>query len=301
MKKIALFTFLLLTVALVRAQNIPNPSFEDWRTYTDGEIPESWNTSDSLIYSFLNSHTAEKEISDHCHLSYAIKLTSRGSFPLAVPGVATNGVIGGSLTAPTYSGGSPDTARSKYLNGCIKYNPTSGTDKAVISAFLFRWNSGAGRRDTVGYAIDSIGSTPSMTTFNQEFTYLDFDNQPDTIFIILQSSIGVFNASIGSSLVVDNLSLSGWVGIQEAGSPVKSMKLFPTPADRVLMVSAELSKLVTMHYEILDNNGKLAATAEMKSGTAQIDISMLAAGNYFFSLRDESGNSLASEQFTIAR
>ena len=233
MKKITSLTFLLLTAVLfTNAQNIPNPSFEDWQNYSLGERPISWNTSDSVIYANGFGHSAVREATDICNLTYSLKLISCGFGTLAAPGVATNGIIAGSLSSYTVSGGSPDTARSKFLNGCVKYTPTSTTDKAVISAFLFRWNAAAGQRDTVAYTVDSISEALTLTSFNYPFTYLDYQNQPDTILVLLQSSKAVFNASVGSSMIVDNLSLSGWVGINETNSPVKSVKIFPMPTNQ---------------------------------------------------------------------
>jgi hypothetical protein len=302
MKKITTFTFLLMTVALMsNAQNIPNPSFENWQSYSLGELPTSWNTSDSLTFANGAGHSAVKEGTDHCHLTFAIKLISCGIGFIAAPGVATNGIISGTVSSYTISGGSPDTARSRSFNGCLKYNPSAGTDKAVISAFLFRWNSVAGTRDTVAFSIDSVSSTPAMTTFNNEFIYRDYVNQPDTVLILLQSSPGLFNASIGSALIVDNLTLSGWVGINEANSPVKSMQIFPMPANQELNVNVELNKAIMMNYEIMDNNGKLIASGKMNGLSQKIDISSMAIGNYFIALLDEEGRKLSADKFTIVR
>jgi len=301
MKKITTITFLLLMVSVAKSQNIPNPSFETWQNYSLGETPTSWNTSDSVIFANGFGHSAVKEVTDHCHLNFAIKLISCGFLNIAAPGVATNGVISGTVSSYTITGGSPDTARSKAFNGCFEYNPTAGTDRGVISAFLFRWNGVTGVRDTIAYTIDSVTSTPTMTTFNNEFTYLDFVNQPDTILILLQSSRGVFDASIGSNLIVDNLTLTGWVGINEAGSPIKSVKLYPMPANQELNVSMELKQAVSVSYQVMDNNGRLITTGKMKSATENIDISALPAGNYFIMLRDDEGRNLYSDKFTISR
>ena len=49
------------------------------------------------------------------------------------------------------------------------------------------------------------------------------------------------------------------------------------------------------------NNGNIAAKGEMISNTQKIDVSRLAAGNYFVNLRDLSGKKMCSDKFTIAR
>ncbi len=300
MKKIILVVFMISGVLFSSAQSILNPSFEDWVTYNLGERPVFWNTSDSLTASIGAGHSAVKEATDVCDLSYAVKMTSIGLFTLTGPGVVTNGVISGNASSYTVSGGTPDTARSKFINCCLKYIPAApGTDNAIISAFLFKSNGGS--RDTIAYSINTIGTTLVMNNFSFGFHYIDFDNQPDTILIILQSSRGISDATVGSALTVDNLTLTGWVGIDDAASQVKSMKLYPIPANDELTIMAELNNPVAMHYEIMDIAGKLVGTSKMESNTEKIDISPLPAGNYFITLRDDAGKKLIADKFTIVR
>src|SRR4051812_21788800 len=117
MKKIStLILFLFTTTLIAVAQNpIPNPSFENWRTYTgtygSGDVPTGWQTSDSAYInaSFGTSgHSAVKEATVNCNLLYSIKLTTITGLGLIGPGVATNGTITG---ISTVAGGSPDTVR----------------------------------------------------------------------------------------------------------------------------------------------------------------------------------------------
>ncbi len=303
MKKITLLTFLfLIGTRITNAQNIPNSSFENWVSYDMGEKPISWNTSDSLTAHNGLGHSAVKESSDFCDLIYSIKMTSIGFGTITGPGVATNGVITGNVSSYSASGGSPDTARSRFISGCVKYIPAgAGTDKGVISAFLFRWNAATSTRDTIAYSIDSITTALALTSFSYPFIYRDWVNQPDTALIILQSSPALFNASIGSSMTVDNLALSGWVGINEANSVVKVVKLFSLPVSNELNVHVELTSAISMKYEVMDVTGKLMITDKMKSETEKIDVSKLATGNYFITLRDEQGKKLYSDKFTIVR
>lgn len=303
MKKIILVACMISGALFSGAQTIPNPSFEDWANYSLGERPVFWNTSDSLTVAVGAGHSAVKEATYKCDQSYAAKMTSIGiTFPVAAtgPGVITNGVITVNGLNYAASGGTPDTARSRFLSGCLKYIPAApGTDKGVISAFLFRWNGTA--RDTVAYTVDTIETTLVMTNFNYGFNYIDFDNQPDTILIILQSSKGISNATAGSELTVDNLALSGWVGIDESASPVSSMKLFPMPANQEITVVTQLSRSVSVSYDILNVTGQVVATNRMGGETEKIDVSVLPVGIYFFVLRDDAGKKLISDKFTIVR
>src|SRR5205085_10847541 len=87
---------------------IPNPSFENWTPYTSGEYPTSWFTTDSTYLAYgATAHSAVRELTDVCNLSYSVKLTSVLVSIAVGPGVATNGKITG---ISTITGGSPFTA-----------------------------------------------------------------------------------------------------------------------------------------------------------------------------------------------
>src|ERR1051326_2727253 len=136
MKK--LFTLVITLAAFAGAYaQIPNPSYELWTTYSLGEYPTYWNTSDSAYQSIGGGHSAIRETVDKCDGNNALRLTSISVFVTnLLPGVATNG----KLVSPTLiTGGSPFTARPLNFNGCYKYVPT-GADTGRVTALLSRWN-----------------------------------------------------------------------------------------------------------------------------------------------------------------
>src|SRR5690242_19336924 len=133
MKKISLLTFLFLA-GIVKSFGqgpIPNPSFEQWHTYTGScsapnKIPDYWQTSDSAfcgISGGTSGHSAQQELVNKCDSNFAIKLTTVSVLGNIGPGVATNGTITG---INTVGGGTTDTARSTNFTGCYMYVPAGG-------------------------------------------------------------------------------------------------------------------------------------------------------------------------------
>src|SRR5437867_469511 len=115
MKKI--FTLFAISLSLFSTaySQIPNPSFETWTPYPSGEYPTFWATSDSAYVALGGAHSAVRELTDICNLSYSVKLTSVSVLGNQGPGVATNGKITG---ISTITGGSPFTARPLQFTGC---------------------------------------------------------------------------------------------------------------------------------------------------------------------------------------
>ena len=100
-------------------------------------------------------------------------------FPVSGPGIATNGIISLVGTNFQFSGGSPDTARSRYFTGYYKYSPKNATDAAIVNVTLFR--NVTGTRDTV--AVGTIMFTDTVDTYTNfivQMHYRDWENRPDT-------------------------------------------------------------------------------------------------------------------------
>jgi len=297
MKKIFTLLFIsLLSFSVAFSQTIPNSSFENWIPYSSacasGERPTGWQTTDSLSVCYFAGHTAVKEGVDKCDALYSIKLTSVIS-PLKAPGVATNGI----LSATAASGGTPDTARSAQLTGCYKYVPQAG-DTGIISAFLFRWNGVS--RDTIASIRQLLLTTVStMTNFNFNFTYKDWSHQPDTVLIVLQSSPALNSAQANSTLIVDNLAMIGYVGINE-NKIIRSINIFPQPAQDGLNIHVELAQNVSLKYEIADLTGRKILSGKLESANEKIDIRNLSRGNYFVSLLND-GAIVYSTKFIVSK
>ena len=296
MKKILLaISLFFVTAALSSAQtNILNGSFETWTSYPMGEYPTYWSTSDSLYQVFGGPHSAVREGVDKCDLLYSLKLTSVTALGNDAPGVATNGRVVG---LNVIDKGTPDTTRYERVTGCYKYTGV-GSDVGFISVFLLKYNTTTGERDTVAASVTTTTTNAGVTNFSTNFVYRE-PFKPDTFLAILNSSPGIGNAEPGSTLIIDNLSMSGWVGIEETLPLVKTVKLYPTPASEELHIETEVNRSIPVRYEISDVTGKRLSTGSLQTGSQSIDVRKLASGNYLFVIRDDEGAQLYSGKFSV--
>lgn len=294
MKKICTLLFSSLIILSSAYAQIPNPSFENWTSYTGGEYPTFWATSDSAYVAFGGGHSAVRELTDICDLINSVKLTSVSVLGNQGPGVATNGKITG---ISTITGGSPYTVRPLQFTGCYKYIPAA-SDSGRIFALLTRWNGTA--RDTIALAAYAPHLQSTMTNFSIPFVYLDLVNIPDTILIVLSSGQGVNQTTAGSVLTVDNVSTSGAVGLHE-NTLIKNINIFPQPAQDVLNIQVELNQNVSMLYEVADITGRKILSGKMNSTSERIDISTMSRGNYFIALRNEDGAILYTSKFIMTK
>ena len=296
-----LLSLLMILMFFGAYAQVPNTGFENWHPYSSaGEYPDGWTTSDSLSDALGGGHNATKDI-DAFEGTYAIRLTSVQTIIAKGPGVATNGSVTLAGTDFAFSGGSPDTARYRYMTGQFKYNPASATDTGLATVLLYR--TVAGIRDTTALGIYKFaGAVSAYTPFSVQLHYRDYVNNPEMIIVILQSSKGVNDPdlAVGTELLIDSLNFSGFVGVDELADNIASLNYYPTPASSELHIDVELKKQDVIHYEIYDERGRLVLQNPLNTNHETADVSQLANGNYVLRIANASRN-LFSGNFTIAR
>jgi hypothetical protein len=307
MKKIftQIFIFVLIGSATY-SQNIGNGSFENWTSYNgtslfgvpfSGEYPTGWQTTDSIYQYGTAPRSALREGVNKCDTLYSIKLITQSALGNIGPGVATNGTLAGT----SVSGGKPDTARSAQFSGCYLYSPVN-TDTGMISAYLFKWDTALAKRDTIAFAKMSMTTAnTSMTSFMLNFSYVDWSREPDTLLITLQSSPGLNGSSqVGSTLYIDSLRLSGYVGISK-NAYIREIKIFPQPAQNELNIDITLNHEIEMTYQLADITGRRVLNGMIHPGKQKIDINSLSRGSYFISLYSREGAILYSSKFIVSK
>jgi hypothetical protein len=302
-----LFTFLFICFALTTAsaQTIPNSGFENWTPYVSGEYPDGWTTSDSVTVAYGGGNSAYKG-TDAYEGTYCMHLKSTEILFIILqvkgPGFATNGNMALVGTNFEFSGGSPDTARSRFFSGYYKYLPLGANETGSVKVYLLKRNGSV--RDTIATGISLFTDTVnSYTKFFTQMVYRDFNVQPDTCLIIVQSSIGVNDPSIvvGTELIVDSLGFEGFVGINEISDLIKEVRVFPSPAAQEITIDVELKKNASLSYDIFDLNGRRLKSSGMNSLKQKVDVSDLSAGQYILRLNDSGKQVLYSTGFTVAR
>jgi hypothetical protein len=295
MKKLLLFSSLIyFFVSNSQAQNVPNGGFENWTSAGLWENPDFWQTTDSFSITQSGMHSATKETVDIHGGSYALKLTPFTYIAvLQVPGVASNGKI--NTTTLSIIGGSPDTVRHATLNGWYKYAPVSG-DSCSISVSLFKWN-GTSRTLVASGVFGTPVAASSYTQFSINLNY-DTTLTPDSMLMTIFSS--PFGAShLGTVLLVDDLSFTGVVGIEENSPAEKSVNVYPIPASNEIHIAVNNLNMPNASVEFFDVLGNKVLSSELKTDNSTVDISKLENGNYFFSILDERKNQVAKGKFSV--
>ncbi len=321
MKKIILLFLLAASAINLYAQGpVPNGGFENWSTFSTGtptpysyEMPDNWKTTDSISVANSNGpvHSVSKEASTVQSGTYSMRLQSWsyliGGFPFinGIPGCATNGdvIVNTSTASIIPVSGSPDTVRHAQLSGFYRYSAGgTGNDSGSIEVCLLQRNTISGNRDTVAMGQTYFHNQGSYTNFS--VTINQFGSvalNPDSMLIWIQSSprepLG--SGQTGSILLIDSLSFSGVIGINELQNAVNAMQVYPVPAIDVLNVDVDLKNPIRISYEVIDINGKQKLSHSMDAAKTKIDVSSLSNGNYFVNLLDENGNRLSSGKFTI--
>jgi hypothetical protein len=181
---------------------------------------------------------------------YAAKLVS-GSFnplgsPIFIPGYIGSSVL--DIPNATIYLGKPYTLRPERFQGYYKYSPVGG-DSALVQVMLSRYNSGAGKRDTLSFDRIIIHSAvPVYTQIDFPLNYLDTLNTPDTLILVFASSAGVnfqvldgSHGQVGSTMWVDDLKfVFPTVGVDE--NKTGNLDIFPNPNDGMFTISLPSEK-----------------------------------------------------------
>lgn len=303
-------TLLIASIALfwgsvLSAQVVPNGGFEVWTSHGSGtfELPDFWNTTDSISLAYTGgfSHSAIKETTDLHGGSFALRLTGWQSPLGPAPGAATNGEINTSNF--TIIGGTPDTVRHAKLNGFYRFTP-AGTDICSVIVSLLRWNSSTNMRDTIAGGEFSANSTTggaAYAPFTVNLSYQDWINNPDTMVILITTApLQIGSGTVGTTLLIDDLSFTGVVGINELESVVRKAEVFPSPASSFITIRVELKRAIPLHYSIYDVRGKQVFSDVLEPYETRVNVSYLPAGNYKLQLM-EGAKTAYSTGFVINR
>ncbi|MCB9169933.1 MAG: hypothetical protein H6597_07595 [Flavobacteriales bacterium] len=205
----------LTAPSVILPDELPNHDMEQWTDIVTND-PTDWTTYNGWLAYY--GETPAEQSTDANTGAYSLKLSSlqvNGGF---LPGIVTNGQLGGQ--GPY--GGIPYTAMPTMLDGALRYVP-NGTDSAAIAA-LFYANGvlvGAG-------VVPIVQPYPFWTDFSMPVT---FNQAPDTMLLVIYSG-----DSAGSSIWVDDLSFQG-ISVGLAGNNEEGPVVFPNPVDDLLHVN----------------------------------------------------------------
>ena len=298
---IATFNFDLLTLNCI-AQ--PNGDFEDWGITANYERPDSWQTLNILsLFSPPNPLSAFKATGVDKHSgNYALKIKTiyinNNPAPQQIPDtlgyVFTGKVI---LSPPSIRFGIAYTGRPQTLEFWAKYFPV-GDDLGGAVIILRKWNGISS--DTIAEGNIKITDTvAAYTLFQSDLTYRSVES-PDTLIIVLASSYKQSKARVGSVIYIDDVALTGWVGINEPQNCIsEKIKIFPNPAKEevtILSLTEEADNI-----RLIDVSGKTVFFNTIQNQRISINTTGFAEGIYLCEIRNKKNKILTTGKFNIVK
>ncbi len=301
MKK-AVITLVFLSSLILNAVSQPNGGFENWVAEFNYQTPASWQTLNFLsIFSPPNPISAFKATGVDKHSgNSALKLKTIFVNNNPVPG-AINDTIGYIFTGkvnispPSLKLGVPYIGRPEKLEFWAKYLPV-GMDLAAVTVILQKWNGTS--TDTIARTDIIIDSTIIYTLFQSDLIYQSSE-LPDTLIIGFSPSYKSAIARVGSVLYLDDVALTGWVGIEEKNIYTDKVKVFPNPATDEININAQMDE--ADNIQLIDAAGKLIGTYKIQNYNANINTALFAEGIYFYEIRDRKNKSIFIGKFNVVK
>ena len=297
----AILTFNFSLSTLNCCAQLLNGGFEDWTTQYNFENPDHWETLNVLSL-FSNPLSAFKAVGVDKHSgNYALKLKtivlSNNPAPQLIPdtiGFVFTGKI--NISPPSMKLGIPYTGRPEKIELWAKYTPV-GNDLGAIVCNLLKSNGV--NHDTVASAELTLPATNTYTLFQVPLNY-NLSEQPDSAIIRFSSSKYIDDARVGSTMFIDDVSFTGWVGIEESGAcGTDKVKIFPNPAKENITILAQIDE--ADNVQVVDASGKLVNVYKIQNYKAIINTSILADGIYFYTIHDKKDRTLTKGKFNVIK
>jgi hypothetical protein len=261
------------------APALDNYSFENWTT-TSYDKPNGWSTINQLTGGILEPVV---QSSNAYQGNYAVELKTLQATDFdgdTISGIIANGdiSISDSLTS---TGGIPYTLQPDSLMGYYVFD-TQTPDTAY--GFIRFWNS-SGNVEFQYFSLEPTGSS-----FEQFSIPLSLSASPDSMMVLFMGG-----RQLESSLILDDISLSGGnVGLQELDI-LNSIKTYPNPAYNELHYSFFIAQSSDIKTSIYDLQGKAIYESSFENFnpgkyTQQLDIEQLHSGMYIFNLNINGQN-----------
>jgi hypothetical protein len=296
MKKIVYLLFLLSLSDFISAQyQLFNKDFEEWveMPTSGGNIQylkpygDIWATSNEASMVFVAKPSVSRT-TDAYNGTYAAKIetvqlgSSKGS------GTIFTGAFKIDIINPLNSTkfGVPFTDKPISFRGFYKFIPVAN-DSFDIESILTKWDNVNKRRDTIAAAVisreQSITAVSSYTEFNLFYNYYSQES-PDSLTIIMASSAdgANFNAAVGTTLIVDAISLEYYPLSIENKVQKGNLKVFPNPVAQDLTIQSVKGNLKDL--KIYNATGKLVLSMKIESDTEIISMNGMASGIYYYSI-----------------
>lgn len=298
---IGLTTLLSMTTLNCCAQ--PNAGFENWSTVYTLLEPDNWQTGNfGSLASPPNPLSAFRATGVDKHSgNYALQLKTaflnNNFFPqffADTMGLVFTGRLANSPPAAKF--GYPYTGRPEKLEFWAKYQPV-GNDIAEVGVALRKWNGISS--DTIAFGYITFGTTSQYALFQINLIY-KLPGLPDTAVIGIASSMNIGTARVGSTLFIDDLAYTGWVGIDESSiNGADKIKIFPNPAKEYVTIHTQIED--AENVQVTDVTGRAIGLYKIQNYLANINTCAFAGGIYLYEICDKKNKILAKGKFNVAK
>jgi|GEM_PF-2951387 len=143
----------------------------------------------------------------------------------------------------------------------------------------------------------------TTATYTQGTMVFDYDPQfsaltPDTALISF-SPCNDYVPMPRSTLWVDQLAFTGFVGIDDKATSDKEVLVYPNPATSAVSIITQNKNAEAVN--IYDQNGKLITLASLVNRTAKIDMHSYPGGIYLYSITDKNNAVINAGKFCIEK
>ena len=301
-----IFIFVILTLNFefltLNCFTQPNGGFENWTSEFNFENPQGWQTLNFLsLLTPPNPLSAFKAMGIDKHSgNFALRLKTiyLNNNPWnAQLGDSTGGAFTGKINVSpfAYKFGVAYTGRPEKLEFWCKYAPVDN-DTALAAVFLHKWNGSF--HDTIAYGEIYILTTPTYSLLQVNLAYNSVE-QPDSASIFFLPSKDRYVARVNSTLYIDDVALTGWVGIAQPDLYKSKVEVFPNPAKDNLTINVHIDE--AENVKVMDTFGKLIGIYKIQNYTSKVNTSLLAPSSYFYEIQDKKDRTLTKGKFTIVK
>lgn len=187
--------------------------------------------------------------------------------------------------------GIPFTDKPISFHGFYKFIPVAN-DSFDIETYLTKWDVVNKKRDTIAAAVisreQSMLAKSSYSEFNLFYKYYSQES-PDSLTIIMASSAdgSNFNAAIGTTLIVDAISLEYYPLAIENDLKNKDLSIYPNPLGDEFTIQS--NSVAYKELKLYNGNGQLLISKKLFHDKETISSSALTPGIYYFSLSKNDG------------
>ena len=296
MKKIfstlAIASFIFFINIELKAQTLPNPSFETWVPSGspppfDWEEPKNWKSTNAATEFIL---AGISKSTDSQSGTYSAKIVTANIFGNDKPGILVNGDP--ALDFPNYTidvitGGTPISTKPNKLNGFYKFTANSAGDSAFIAVILKKYNSVNNKIDTIGLGTLTLPAASAFTSFEVLINDLDSSVIADSVVVAFYSS-KPDNTFASGELFVDNISLDFGSGIDNRQYLESTFKVYPNPASGFITIG--LNNIANQDVELSVTNvlGQVIfkhSCQDVNSTVKSISLSDCSNGIYLVKMR----------------